>query len=294
MGSWRALFFAAGVQKKEVRREQRMTEIVKELSSARLLPALEANMVEFYVAWGRAPQAALWEEPDLIRVYTGLPFALLNGIFGARLAPGTVDTTIEATIAYLAPRRVPALWWTGPGTQPPDLGRHLQGHGFVHARDVPGMAVDLLALQEDHPRPPGLTIERVEDGEMLRTWARIAWVGTGFPETHQDEFAGLEVRCRIAPGRPRYRYLGFQNGVPVATSALVLHAGVAGIYAVATLPEARRQGLGTAVTLAPLRDARELGYRVGTLQASEMGFPVYRQLGFREVCRLGNYVWKEG
>jgi GNAT superfamily N-acetyltransferase len=270
-----------------------MTEVVEGLSPARLLPALESNMIEFYAAWGRAPQGELWEDPELVQVYTGLPIALCNGIFGARLVPGMVDTTTEATIDYLASRRVPALWWTGPGTQPPDLGRHLQDHGFVHTGDVPGMAVDLLALQEDHPRPPGLTIERVEEGEMLRTWARVAWVGTGFPEQHQDEFADLEVRCGIAPGRPRHRYLGFQNGLPVATSAMVLHAGVAGIYAVATLPEARRQGLGTALTLAPLRDARDIGYRVGTLQASEMGFPVYHQLGFREVCKLGNYVWKK-
>jgi GNAT superfamily N-acetyltransferase len=294
MGSRRALPVIASVQKAEVPRDQRMTEIVEEPSSAGLLAALETNMVEFYMAWGRTPQGELWEDSDLIRVITGLPFALLNGIFRARLAPGTVDATIEATIAYLASRRVPALWWTGPGTQPPELGRHLEGHGFVDAGDVPGMAVDLLALQEDHPRPPGLTIERVEDVETLRTWARVAWVGTGFPETNQDEFADLEIGCGMAPHRSRYRYLGFQNGVPVATSAMVLHAGVAGIFAVATLPQARRQGLGTALTLAPLRDARQMGYRVGTLQASKMGFPVYRQLGFREMCKLGNHLWKKG
>jgi hypothetical protein len=42
---------------------------------------------------------------------------------------------------------------------------------------------------------------------------------------------------------------------------------------------------------APLREARAAGYRVGTLQASEMGFPVYRRLGFQEVCTFGLYLW---
>jgi predicted acetyltransferase len=72
---------------------------------------------------------------------------------------------------------------------------------------------------------------------------------------------------------------------------MILQDGVAGIYAVATLPEARRQGLGTALTLAPLGDARAMGYRVGTLQASPMGYSVYRRLGFQQVCEFGVYLW---
>jgi GNAT superfamily N-acetyltransferase len=268
-----------------------MDPIAQDLSPADLVSALETNMYEFYKPWGRTPQAELWEDADLIQVVTDLPFALTNGIFGARLAPERVDAAIEATIARLASRQVPGLWWTGPSTQPSDLGRYLESHGFAHTGDTPGMAVDLLALAQDAPQSTGLTIKRVEDRQMLRIWAEVGWVGTGFPASDQDEFAELELSIGLPPDRPRYRYLGFKDGVPVATSAMVLHAGVAGIFAVATLPEARRQGSGTALTLVPLLDAREMGYRVGTLQASQMGFPVYRRLGFQQVCKFGTYVW---
>jgi predicted acetyltransferase len=89
---------------------------------------------------------------------------------------------------------------------------------------------------------------------------------------------------------PLRSYLGRLDGEAVAASSLLVAAGVAGIYNVATLSEARRQGLGTAVTLEALREARELGYRIGVLQSSAMGFGVYRRLGFEQHGTYHVYV----
>jgi hypothetical protein len=38
--------------------------------------------------------------------------------------------------------------------------------------------------------------------------------------------------------------------------------------------------------------ARDLGYGVGVLGSSEMGYGVYHRLGFRENCRIGLYEWR--
>ena len=100
----------------------------------------------------------------------------------------------------------------------------------------------------------------------------------------------LEQDVGLHPPSGLRRYLGYLDGVPVATSALVLHAGVAGIYAVATLPEARRQGIAAAMTRLPLLDAFAGGYQVGTLQASPMGYPVYQRLGFATVWGIELYL----
>jgi ribosomal protein S18 acetylase RimI-like enzyme len=149
------------------------------------------------------------------------------------------------------------------------------------------MAADLLALNEDLPVPAHLAIEHVQDAETLRTWAHAAYEGLGLPissvQSGIDLFAGLG--CEL----PVRNYLGVLQGKPVATSQLFLGARVAGIYVVSTLPEARRQGIGTAMTLAPLRDARSMGFRVGILHSSPMGVGMYRRLGFREYCRMSHH-----
>ena len=91
---------------------------------------------------------------------------------------------------------------------------------------------------------------------------------------------------------PVRHYLGYLDDKPVATSDLFLSAGVAGVQFVSTLREARGQGLGTALTLAPLLEAREMGCRIGVLQSSELGFPVYRRMGFEQVCQVEHFYWK--
>jgi GNAT superfamily N-acetyltransferase len=94
-------------------------------------------------------------------------------------------------------------------------------------------------------------------------------------------------------GDPSVRfYIGRLEDKPVATSLLYLGGGVAGIYNVATLPEFRHQGIGSALTVAPLLQARTWGYRIGTLQSTPMGLHLYRQLGFREYCTFQAYFWQ--
>jgi len=78
---------------------------------------------------------------------------------------------------------------------------------------------------------------------------------------------------------------------PVATSLLFLAAGVAGIYAVSTIPEARRKGIGAFMTQYPLVQARSKGYKIGVLQSSKVGVGVYRSLGFQEYCKISEYLW---
>jgi hypothetical protein len=59
-----------------------------------------------------------------------------------------------------------------------------------------------------------------------------------------------------------------------------------------TVAIAEAGGIGTMVTLAALQAARRLGYRVGILQATEMGKSVYERIGFVELCKFNYYTWE--
>ncbi len=265
-----------------------MSEILRDISATALIAAIEDNVFDLIPMLSRWPQAEVYDGAEIKWALTRIPLAMLNSVFRARLAPHEVDATIQAVIDRASARQVPVLWWLGPQTQPADLGRYLEAHAFKNSGYEPGMAADLTKLNEDWAAPPGLSIRRVSDLEALKAWCQ-AWVrGFEMPGFAGEAFFDFMSCVGFETSRP---YLGWLDGQPVATSLLVLAAGVAGIYNVATVPEARQKGIGTGMTLTPLQEARAMGYRVGILQASEMGASLYRRVGFEEYCQIGHYVW---
>jgi GNAT superfamily N-acetyltransferase len=265
-----------------------MPDCLQDLSPANLIHAIESNIFPFFQSFDQWPPAEIHDEAEILWTITDVPFSLLNGVMRARIPPDRIDSTIEAVIGRGKMHSVPLLWLTGPESQPADLGMHLEKHGFA-SEESAGMAIDLAQLKDDLPIPPGFTPQRVTSAAALQIWGQVFGAVFGAPDS------AVEALCDITLciGLDKVRcYLGWLNGKAVAISTLFLGAGVAGIYNVATLPEARRQGIGALITALPLREARAEGYEAGVLQASEMGEPVYRSLGFREYCKIGFYEWE--
>jgi len=266
-----------------------MQKIIEHIASEELIPALDANMITFWSAYGRVNGCTLHASPDIVWFYTGVPVPLFNGVLFVQSNAHAVKAIVDRLHAKIAAQGAPALWWIGPQSQPTQLGSVLEQYGLHPAGEVPGMAIELAALGNERTFPSGLTIQKVTTTEMQAAWARTAAVGSGFSESAADALVQLETMLSEPEYASQPRYLGLWDGMPVATSALALDYGVAGIYAVATLPAVRGQGIGRAMTVAPLLEARALGYRVGILQASDMGYPLYQKLGFKDVCRYRLY-----
>ena len=78
-------------------------------------------------------------------------------------------------------------------------------------------------------------------------------------------------------------YVGFLAGQPVGSTLLVEKDGTAGIYAVATLPESRKQGVGSTLMAEAIKDANLRNCKVITLQVAQGSYAesLYINLGFK-------------
>jgi ribosomal protein S18 acetylase RimI-like enzyme len=235
------------------------------------------------------------DTPTLLAHITDVNSPDVNQVMRAELGGvPDVDGAIAETTRLF--RRSPFLWWLGPTDTPADLADRLRAHGLVFLDDIPGMAMDLADLADpaDAPPPAELVIRPVLDPTDLAAFHSV--LTHGFPEDFEDDTATRMIMAGTAsvaaeigyrePLGPATRWLGTVDGRPVATARLHTGAGVAGIYTVITVGDARRRGYGEAMTRVALHAARDAGLRIATLQASEAGRGIYERIGFRELCRF--------
>jgi GNAT superfamily N-acetyltransferase len=260
--------------------------VLQDRSSAAVIAAIETNLSVLWRSYSHLPGAELYDQPDLLWVATDIPFPPFNSVVRARLRPETIAPTITSTLQNFARRHVPMLWLIGPSTRPSDLSEHLIRFGLTHMTDDSAMAIDLQTLPMNLHVPTGFTSEVVDDLGTLRRWCEF----TDQTVVAEALFAWGQT-LGFAPEREIVHFLGRLDGRPVATATLVLGGGVAGIYNVMTVPDAQRRGIGALMTVRPLLVSRARGYRLGILQSSKMGYPLYRRLGFQDYCRIGIYLW---
>lgn len=240
------------------------------------------NIIDFYRYFSlHLDGAHVLDEADLFYAATGIPDAMMNGVFRTRLETDTADARIDSVIEYFKGRDLPYQWWVSPYNSPGNLTERLSARGFVCETDLPGMAVSIDEVVTSSPSAP-LVIERVSDRETMISWIDTLIEACNMPRAIAPYFLKAQDSIGYGKSPTLLDFAGFRDGKLVATTTVYLAAEVAAIYCVGTLPEDRRKGYASAMVAHALRRAREEGYRFGALQASRMGHPVYERMGFRD------------
>jgi ribosomal protein S18 acetylase RimI-like enzyme len=221
---------------------------------------------------------------------SGLNRAGYNGITFANLDPNELNFEIERCLEPFLQTKTPLTWWVGPLSSPAALGRALQQYGFVHNRDMIGMAASLNELTACQPLEAGYSFEPVMDVAGLVAWMPLFARTFGIPETEIPLLLEVFAQLSFAPGSAWRHYFLRADGQIVATGSLHLGAGVAGLYNIATQPEYRQRGLGREITLLIFEQARQMGYELGTLQTTyPNALRLYHRIGFEVYCKIGIY-----
>lgn len=240
-------------------------------------------------AWlsSRSPTAQCWDGIGVKVQSTGLQIPLLNLALSKGYPIGTPQQTIldeiEQVKAFFAGRNMPWYWWLGPNHHPRHLPSLLQGCGIVSDDPVlPAMAASLPLLDLEKGSP-GIKVWLAESHFDLEAASKIRHTAFRFPEGVGTDYFEAMADDWLA-GNPARLYLaGVNNGPPAAIGALIMGAGIPGVYVMATLPEWRRCGLGRAIITRILRQAGEDGHDLIVLTASRVGYMLYRQFGFEHV-----------
>lgn len=271
-----------------------MRDVLGDLSNRKLVKTvIQANWENYHYCLGRSPTVELSVGRYLTWFVTSMPDHFMNLVVCTELPAEGIDQLIGNALTHFKSLNIKRLSWLIQEQVPrKEIRNQLEAQGLTFRESfATEMAVDLLSLPEKTQVPNDLQIIAVDGGEMLRKWIHVASIGFGIAQDVENIW--YEFFAEAACDRPFRTYLALLNGEPVGTSQLFTSAGVAGIYNVTCLPEARGQGVGAAITLAPLLEAREMGYRVGILQASSMGYKVYQRLGFQDFGKLSVYLWEQ-
>jgi predicted GNAT family acetyltransferase len=168
----------------------------------------------------------------------------------------------------------------------PDVDAALGGMGLEMVATRPAMAVRVHDV-EPVQVPEGVEIVRVTDPELL---AGLVDVEVGAFETDRAVAEGLLAPSQLSLPNVRL-YAALVDGRAVAQAVTNMQGGAVGVFGVATLPEYRRRGIGTAITAFAIDDVRDEA-DLAWLQSTAMGRTLYERMGFRPVSEWD--VWVRG
>jgi GNAT superfamily N-acetyltransferase len=151
----------------------------------------------------------------------------------------------------------------------------LASRGHVHDANPASMALELASFE-----PPA----------ELPSWGRATpeQLGAINDAAYPWKDGSLDRAARVAVSPDDFHLYVAEDAAALAIRDC---DGDAGVWLVATLPEARGRGLAGGLLAVAMREARERGCDISTLQATRAGEPVYARLGYEKFGTIG--MWEK-
>lgn len=247
--------------------------------------AAEKNFITAVHLWGGLSSSRMKEENGVLFVSTGVAIPDQNYVLTADLTD--VPQAARQAFRFFRSEAVPFTWWIPPSAHNAAIEDAIDQEGLPARCSPPAMFLDLSGERKKLPLPPDVDIRKVENSREANIWAQCSLKGFESGEEHQKAMAAFASAMAEGPSRRSFQLLTlFSKGSPAASAQLVFTDTTAGLYYFSVSPTFRRKGLGKILLEKTLEEALRAGCHTVTLQASPMGFPLYRNAGFRECGRF--------
>jgi ribosomal protein S18 acetylase RimI-like enzyme len=173
-----------------------------------------------------------------------------------------------------------SVWARAGVEEDRDLISAAERAGLEQVYEMPEMILERRA--QERSLPEGVELHRVASAaEATDYWqvATLAYASLGFPK---ETFGSYTNHTGLLADNVA-AFLAYLDEKPAAIAMTIVSHGVAGIYWVGSVEEARGRGLGWALTAAAVNAGLDLGAEVTSLQASPMGESLYAAMGFKTV-----------
>jgi ribosomal protein S18 acetylase RimI-like enzyme len=158
----------------------------------------------------------------------------------------------------------------------------------IWAHESEGEAVAVLEagglLFDSSTRAMAMSLEGIALPRRAIELVDLAW------DAYVERFLEVPGLLRGASPEEFHLRVARLDGREVGAVIAWDHEGDRGIFNLGTLPDARRRGVGTALTALLLHEARELGCATASLQSTPIAEGVYAALGFADLGRHLEYV----
>ncbi|SCB95060.1 Ribosomal protein S18 acetylase RimI [Pseudarthrobacter enclensis] len=189
--------------------------------------------------------------------------------------------------AWYRSRRLPVIFQVFDTPAASALHQLLDAEGFTRQSETLVMTRNARHVRPQSGGTPEVELATEPSGEWLRVWWEVDGRGG------EDSLANAETILKGCPSV--YALVRDRDGRASAVGRLALPdgSGQGGLYCMATLPDARRQGLAAAILQALLHAGKEHGvhgFWLLVTAANSGAQALYANSGFRE---SGRYVYRQ-
>ena len=273
--------------------------ILRNPSENEIRNSIDRNSVDFWRSFTdffekdenlkKKPNSEISVKTDVSKFFTGMNHPIGNAFFDPNFTEREVKEKVCIIVSQSKKKRLPFIWYVGPLSKPHNLGNYLVNEGLMEELS-PGMYLNLNEIDDtiyqEALNQSKIKIEHVLNPKEEKQWLDISSTIFEVDEA-KDEIDQMWRLCfKFCDA-----YLATYEGKPAGISLVLYGSGVAGIYNVGVCPKYRNRGIGKAITMAPLIQAKKKGLEISILMSSELGFKVYSKIGFKECCKFGQYIY---